>query len=354
MPDQEQVSLATAWIADVATELKKLDDEHVASQITRIPHTSNWASELGFPCDLHLAHNRVHWQEKPLHDVRLQRIFNEGRKQEGLILRELEDMGVTVYERGVKLSGDSLFQSLKIGGEMDATVNVGAIAHRLPVVPGIDWDRKRVAIECKSLAPWIFDKLVDYDAIMTDKRHYVRRWAEQIQLYLLGHSDEAGMLIAKNKSTGELRYIPIVLDLEACEQLCQKAKRVNEAVARWEKAQTDDALPPPLPEWREDLCRECPWLARCPISRNLPTTDVSDNEELLELLEQREVLLEQQKDYNDVKELIDAKLEPIEGQNTIIGGRFQVRWHKVVRPEKTTPASEYYQKRIAKLPEAVR
>ncbi len=350
--NEEKVQVATAWVQPLAKALMVLHDEYIATKLRKpSSHDNNWASELGHPCDLYLTYRRVQGDKARSVDIGLQRIFEEGNKQEDLILRELEAMGVRILERGVSIqTNDPFYRDLRISGKIDAKCNFEAISHRLiQVAPEIDWARKRVVAECKSLSPHHFDKLVDYDALMVSKYAYIRRWAEQMQLYLLGNNDEAGLFVFKSKVSGEMRFIPVVLDLETCEVLAQRARRVNDAVEVYRK---DDILPDPIP-WRQDLCANCPFLAICPNSREIPASEISTDEELIQLLEQREALKESKDNYEDAQEAIDERLDKYKGQHLIVGN-FQVRWNLIRRAEKLQLASEYYQKRITKLPEPVK
>ena len=350
--DAESVQERTSWVQPLAEALATLHDEYIRSKIRRPDSAkSNWASELGHPCDLYLTFRRTQGEKARPVDLRLQRIFEEGRKQEDLVLRELENMGVKVLERGVPIaSSDALYRELNIGGQIDAKCNFEAIAHRLiQVAPEIDWGRKRVVIECKSLSPHLFDALIDYDAIKTAKQHYVQKWADQMLLYLLGHNDEAGLFVFKSKVTGELRFVPVLLDLEECDRLAAKALRVNAAVAQFHQT---GVLPDPIP-WRQDLCGECPFLAICPNSRELPSIELENSAELVELFERREALKESTTEEREVKDAIDARLSAYEGKDVLVGGRWQIRWHKVERVETVLAAGSYWTKRITKLPEAV-
>ena len=351
MPDAETIQQETGWVEPLAAALADLHNEYIQTKIRRPSNAkSNWASELGHPCDLYLTLRRVQGDKARPVGLRLQRVFEEGKKQEDLILRELENMGVRVLERGVSFGGDALYHDLNIGGQIDATCNFEAIAHRLVLLaPGVDWARKRVVTECKSLSPHLFDQLVDYDAIKTAKQYYVRKWADQILLYLLGHNDQAGLFVFKNKVTGELRFVPVLLDLEECDLLANKAARVNVAVNRY---RADETLPAPI-SWRQDVFGECAFLAICPNSRELPSIELENSAELVELFERREALKDATDEEKEAKEAIDSRLSAYEGKDVLVGGRWQVRWSKVERPEKLTPANTFWTKRITKLPEAV-
>ena len=361
--DAQSIHEQTGWVEPLAQALKEAHDRYIAKQISS-PQSrgSNWASSLGHPCDLHLTFWRTQGEKAQPISTRLQRIFEEGKKQEDLILRELEMMGVRIVERGVSISSDSLIRELNIGGKLDARLDVSGLDKDLLdalslACPGVDWRQLRPVAECKSLSPFLFDKLVDYDAIMTAKQHYVRSWAEQMMLYLLGKNREAGLFIFKNKSTGELRFVPILLDLETCDLLAAKAKRINEAVKVYNDTRGmgypgGGNLPEPIP-WRQDLCAECPFLAICPNSREIPATDLLDDKELEEALDFIEANKGTEAALREAKELRDEKLERYEGKNLIVGTRWQVRWRKIDRKESITPAGSYYRKDVAKLPEPV-
>jgi CRISPR/Cas system-associated exonuclease Cas4 (RecB family) len=344
--NEEKVQQETQWIHSLAEELGKILDESTAAGITRSPHQSNWASELGHQCDLYLVYQRVKWEQGKLTDLNLQYVFNEGRKQERLIMQELESMGIEILQRGVSVGMDATLRKLNIGGKLDGLANCAAIAHRLPI--GIDWGRKKVVIEAKSLSPHNWEKLVDYDALMTSRHEYVKRWAHQMQLYLLGHSDEAGLFAFKNKVTGRIRFIPVLLDIETCDMLARKAERVNLLVEEYNK-RGDSALPAPI-AWNQALCGDCKYLHICPNSRDIPETEISTDKELIELLERREALKPMSDEYDDVKDAIDDRLERFQGKPLLIGD-WLVRWVEVKRAEKLMPAMSYFQKRIAKVGE---
>ena len=353
--NEEHVQTSTAWVHGLAEALTEAHAQHIQKKIGQpASRSSNWASSLGHPCELHLTLWRTAGEQARAVSPGLQRIFEEGKKQEDLILRELEDMGVRILERGVSIGAhDTLFRELNIHGKLDAKLDVsgldaGILEALRGSYPEINWQHKRVVAECKSLSPHLFDSIADYDSLMVHKKHYVRSWAEQMELYLLGHNDEAGLFIFKNKSSGEMRFVPVVLDLATCEALAQKAKRINLAVAQ---AQSGAALPEPI-AWRDDVCAECPFLHLCPNGRVMPAVDVSTDAELIDLLDQRGALLPQHRVFEEVKEAIDQKLEAQEGKELLVGN-WQIKWRKVMRPEKLTPAAEYYQKRILPLPGGV-
>jgi len=72
--------------------------ESKGREIKQYPVHSNRASDLGIPCLRYHVLNRTRWQERALHDVGLQMIFDLGNDIEQIVLRELSEAGVTVIE----------------------------------------------------------------------------------------------------------------------------------------------------------------------------------------------------------------------------------------------------------------
>jgi len=69
------------------------------SKIKGYPVNSNRASELGHPCLKYHVLSRTRWEEKSLHDVGLQFIFDMGNEIEEIVLKELAEAGIKVIEQ---------------------------------------------------------------------------------------------------------------------------------------------------------------------------------------------------------------------------------------------------------------
>ena len=63
------------------------------------PVNSNRASDLGNPCIRYHVLNRTRYEEKALHDVGLQYVFDMGNEIEDIVLKELAEAGVKVIEQ---------------------------------------------------------------------------------------------------------------------------------------------------------------------------------------------------------------------------------------------------------------
>ncbi len=123
--------------------VEKLDKE-TAKRIKQFPHPNNRASEAGHSCVRFLVLSRLHPEKKVLHDVGLQRIFDEGRLHEGAMLREVEDAGFAVVEQQRPFE----WQKLQLAGHIDAKISMNG---------------RLVPLEIKSSSPNAFRHIKDLE-----------------------------------------------------------------------------------------------------------------------------------------------------------------------------------------------
>ena len=79
--------------------VEKLDSE-TQKRIRQSSRNSNRASELGWweECPRYLVLVQTDHEKMPLHDIGLQRLFDEGKKQEKLVRMELEEAGYEIID----------------------------------------------------------------------------------------------------------------------------------------------------------------------------------------------------------------------------------------------------------------
>ena len=97
-------------------------DEQTAKKIRQFPHPNNRASEAGHPCVRFLVLSRLQPELKTLHDVGLQRIFDEGNLHEKAVLREMEDAGFKIVEQQRPFS----WTKFHLSGHIDAKIETNA------------------------------------------------------------------------------------------------------------------------------------------------------------------------------------------------------------------------------------
>lgn len=259
------------------------------------PCHTNRASSLGHPCERKLVFDRTRWQEATLHDVGLQFIFDEGNLQEAAVLKDLAEAGWHVIEQ----QRDYEWKEYQITAHLDGKVVLD----------------KAFTLEIKSMNPYTFTQINTADDILQSRKHYIRAYAAQGQIYMLLSNSEKMVFVFKNKSTGQLKEIWMDLDYQFAEELIQKAMRINAHV----KNQT---VPDPMP-WNEDVCGRCPFAHICLPEARREALDLTDDPELELKLKRRAELAPLRKEYeeidDEVKTAVKEKSKVVVGDFLIVG-----------------------------------
>ena len=165
--------------------IEKLD-EQTAKKIKTSPHNSNRASESGHPCMRFLVASRLCPEKKILHDVGLQRIFDEGHLHEAAVLREFEDAGYKIVEQQRHLE----WKKFQLTGSIDAKIAVNG---------------NLIPLEVKSCSPNVFPSVKEMapEEMIHSRYSWVRKYPAQLLIYLLLCEEQEGVMIFKNKQPGK-------------------------------------------------------------------------------------------------------------------------------------------------------
>jgi len=296
-------------------------EELKRSRIKQWPVRSNRASDLGHECLRYLVLQRTRWQEKKLHDVRLQSIFDEGNLHESAVIRDLMDAGIQVIEpqRGYE------WREYQITGHIDAKI----------VING-----KVVPLEIKSASPFIFQALNNIQDLYHGKYHYLRKYPAQMTIYLLMDNKEEGLFLFKNKVTGELKEIPMPLDYDLGEKLLKKAEAINEHVA-------NETLPDYIP-YDEEICGECPFQHVCLPEIKRDALEIETDPELEEKLKRYFELKPLKSEYDKLDKEIKIKFKE---QEKVVIGNWLVTGKWVERKGFTVETSQYWKTNFKRLEE---
>ena len=270
-------------------------------KIKQYPVNANRASEMGHPCLRYLVLLRTRWQERPLHDVKLQMIFDMGHVVEDAVYQDLREAGITIVEQQRPFS----WKEYQITGSIDFKIALDGMVY---------------PTEVKSAAPHPFESINSVPDMLRHKYLYMRKYPAQLTLYLLMDGKEQGLFIFKNKSTGELKEIWMDLDYEFGETLIKKAEAINKHVA-------EGTLPAPM-DYQEDICQECPFVHICLPDRIGKEVEVTEDGELLELVTRYMTLKPGAKEYDEVNERIN-KL--VQGREKILVGDYFIEGKWVTR-----------------------
>ena len=269
-------------------------DKETQKNIRQSPRNSNRASELGWweECPRYLVLIRTDSDKLPLHDIGLQRIFDEGRKQEKLIRMELEEAGYEIKD----VQRDEKWTHLEITGHIDGKIKT---------------DGKFMLLEIKSCSPNVFRAISNYhtaDELRASKHSWIRHYYSQIQAYHLLFGEEEGVILFKDKSTGKKHQVLSILDYEYCERMCKVMEEVNKRI------KVND----PWPVEEKSACRHCGF-QKTVCFPNLdfgPGYDfLSDEETEMKLLRWEE-LRESASEFQDLDK--DLK-EHFKGKSAVVG-----------------------------------
>lgn len=269
-------------------------DAETEKRIKVWPHPNNRASEAGHPCERFLVLARTKNNLRALHDVGLQRIFDEGNLHERAMLRELSAAGFQIYEQQRSFEWP----------EFDLT---GTIDGRLLV------NGSRIPLDIKSCSPNVFKTLRDMAPadMVRSKYPWIRKYPAQLLLYMLMADVDTGILLFKNKQTGEKLQKTFFLDGEALEYVdgvLKKLERVNAHV----KTGTE-----PPPELIDD-CKGCAFAktACFPGQDYGPGIDILQDPDLAAKLGRRGELEAAAKEF----EALDKEIkEGFRGRTAVVG-----------------------------------
>lgn len=283
-------------------------------QIKQFPQNNLRASSIGHPCDRYHYHAIHDWREKELHDPIRQSIFDEGKLHEKDIINTMIELGFGVVET------QRAFQMNKplITGSIDGMFL---------------WEGHRFPFDAKSSSPYIYDEVESAEDMLFSKKHWLRKYPAQLQMYLLMSNEPVGCFILKNKVTGALKPIWMQIDYDYCEQLLKRAERVYAALAK---------ETPPERAADFDLCMDCEFRHLClpDLKAGPGVTEVGD-QELAALIDRRAQLEPIKKEYDqidkDVKKIVTSS-----GQGDKICGDWLIRVKEQTRASYTVEESSYF------------
>lgn len=283
-------------------------DEFKRSKIKRYPCRSNRPSSLGYfipslgGCLRRGVLERTNWQDKELHDLKLQYIFDEGREQEKIIILDLLQAGVPIVQQQCPYE----MKEHQINGMVDTKLIDGGKAY---------------PVEIKSMSPYIFDKI--YCAADLKKFKHTAAYIVQLNLYMYAEGIDKGLFLLKNKSTGAMKQIEVALDYDLVESALKAAEVINGHIA----AQTLPAMIANI-----DTCKECPFKLLCLPGKNFGCElQIADDIGFEQKLDERQRLKDARDSYEELDELIKSRVKATigdkEGLNIIVG-KYRITAHK--------------------------
>ena len=305
-----------------AAEINKRLQDSLADQVKVYPCHNLRASNLGHVCERYLYLLLTSWEEQKPHDSGLQSIFNLGNSLEAFTLQTIKAAGYEVVTPAGSRGGNFKIENPLITGREDVRIK--------------DENGELLPVEIKGLSPVEWSKLNTVQDFFRSKKHYIRAYPAQLQIYLYRFEKEKGFFALTNKLTGQVKFIEMPFDYGYCESLLQKAERVDAAV--------ESGTPP---EACEDfsVCENCSLQHVCDQCRRVPAYIDVDGD-LDALIAKKQELAPSKRQYDD----IDAQIKRIVGERQkIITGNYLVERKPFVKKAYTVPESTQYRITIKKL-----
>jgi len=268
---------------------------------------ANYAYNAGFPCARNLVYHRLNWQEKALPSTEKLLIFREGDLHEKSVIQLLTDAGVEIVETQRPFE----IKQIQLRGKIDGQIRGD--------------DDKLIPCEIKSLNPFDFEKINSLEDMKNSTKVWIRGYVSQMMIYLLGMEKEAGLFILKNKVNGEIKFVPCALDYEYAEKDWKKLELVNEHVAA-------GTYPDRIQD--RSVCKWCDFRHICLPDEVSAGINITEDPELLDLLERREAVSASASEYEKLdKQIKDHYFNGKSEGDYLVGGKYQVKVS--LKPRKT-------------------
>ena len=249
-------------------------------------------------CDRQMVHSLLDWDKRPLADAGLQAIFEAGKSEEARIVRMLSELGyeVIAQQNPIQIRHPKTGEII-CTGKIDGKILVG---------------RSAVPVELKSMNPNAFARLNSAEDFA--KSPFYRKYLKQMQLYLYGNGEEAGLFIVSDFRN--IKVFIVYLELEVCEQILKQLERC------WDYVKAKK-YPDPI-EYRPEVCDYCPFEFLC------TKTTCNKGAEFLESPELEQDVsrwLELKPLKAEFDALDKAIKEPLKKQgilNAVIGSKYQI------------------------------
>jgi len=274
----------------------------------------NRASTIGHPCLRYLYYCRTAHDQRQIPPLRKRLIWREGERQELAVIMDLMEAGFKVKQA----QRDFVNEALQLVGHPDGFLEV---------------EGEEVLLEIKGVNPYSFSRISDWPDLLKSKFWWERGWYYQVQAYLLLAGKEKALMLLKNKVTGELKEVWVEADEQVKKEIESRCHLVNMHVSHQD--------PPERPEDMDEMvCRDCEFYHLClPDTLREPIEVRGDEDEIAELLDEREKLEEAHRRYQEINDLLKKKLE---GVQRLIVGNWLIEGKEVVRKPYTVPETRYW------------
>lgn len=250
--------------------ISQLQEEFLEGNRRLHPCHTNRASECGHPCARYLFYARTRWEDRQVPSVSTQAIFELGKDLERIVTQNwLQDR--LRLEVVAPKHQDFHYPALELTGHMDAYVEeeineqTGEVSHACHVSDPDPMARSTaqrlwVPVEIKGINLNTWRELGDFNDLLKSKRHWVRKWAGQLLMYLVMDDKPYGRFVFFSKELGQIKDIPVVRAdyQDVINDIVARLEMVNKCVR---EGITPDRFYEPGPP--DEICVNCNYNHIC-------------------------------------------------------------------------------------------
>jgi len=285
-------------------DIVKALDEKTEKNIKPLERTCNHAHDAGWvdDCKRHLVLLRTQPEKLELHGLEMQRIYDEGKRQEVIITQELEEAGFEL-----KTPEPFVWEELELEGEIEKLIKVNG-----------DW----FPIDYKTCSPHIYNEISrckEGSELLSSRHQWIRHYPAQNYLYTIRYKFDVGIILFKEKNKARKHQVICPLEMQYINRVIDGLDEVNKHVA-------NDTLPDPV---KVDACSRCGFMTTVCFPDSAEAgkgIGVYDDTELEIKLQKRQALIDAGiKDKAKELEKLDSEIkgefrtEAFDGKQLLIG-----------------------------------
>jgi hypothetical protein len=301
----------------LAVEQIKGRCDDVVMQRRRVgePQYSNRASQIGHPCLRKLYYDRAEWQQRAPWPIDTLRRFREGERHEALAIADLSEAGY----RWTHGQQPGFFADLSLSCKMEGYLEDTATG-------------ERILAEIKSMDPHPWAQATTLDFLRGSL--FYSGYLYQLTTYMRAVNESEALFVFRNRSSGEMRFLPYEFSKDIWADIERKCKLVNNALLKSEAPERID-----LSE-RKEVCSFCPFSHVCLPDVTNPKGGIrflSDAPKLEGMIDRMTELKELAAEHGTVKEAVRDLVRGLDG---VVCGKYLLegkedkagRWRGSIKP----------------------
>lgn len=325
MTDPAAILETDGYETRLALALANKREARLTANITSWKPRTNNASQIS-SCRLMMWYARMRSEDRAKWNTWVEATVEDGKHEERLIVQELMEDGWEIEAGQAQVDIKDAKGRTILTGKIDGKIR---------------WEGHKVPFEIKRLQPYVFKQVQEKGLPMLLLRSWTRKYLWQIQTYLYQHSEPRGILICSD-GMGHKIFLPVSLDLSEMETILKTCEAVEDAVQA-------NLPPPPLPLFDPDLCGRCAWQHICPVERGGVGAEIITDDEIVELLEERDRSKEGRAAYEAADKRVKDLLK--ERARVVVAGRWLVTggWKERSVSAKPASVSRFWQSKIERM-----